>query len=67
MPAKKQAVPEGPYTVVNRRKIPKGIPVVTIHEVHYYEGDTVSAGVDVGDLVERGFLSPVKKGASAHG
>lgn len=48
----------GPYTVVNPRKIPEGIPVVTIHDVHYYEGDTVNE-TNVGDLVARGFLVPV--------
>jgi hypothetical protein len=54
--------PTGPYTVVNPRKIPSGIPVVTINNVHYYEGDTVAADVDVRDLVERGFLKPKRGG-----
>jgi hypothetical protein len=47
---------------MNPRKIPDGIPVVTIHEVHYYDGDAVAANVDVGDLVERGFLVPADGG-----
>jgi hypothetical protein len=45
-----------------KRGIPDGIPVVTIHEVHYYDGDAVAANVDVGDLVERGFLVPADGG-----
>ena len=50
----------GPYVVVNRRKIPKGIPVSTLRGTHYYEGDTVEED-DVGDLVERGFLKAVRR------
>ena len=52
--------PTGPYTVVNPRKIPVGIPVITLHGTHYYEGDTVD-DTDVGDLVARGFLKPARK------
>jgi hypothetical protein len=58
---KKKGVSMGPYKVVNPRKIPEGIPVVTIHEVDYYEGDIVK-GVDVRDLVARGFLVPLDGG-----
>jgi hypothetical protein len=59
MTAKRKARQE-PHKVVNRRKIPEGIPVVTIHEVHYYEGDVIT---DIDDsaqvLIDRGFLVPV--------
>ena len=65
MPKQYKQVPTGPYTVVNPRKIPEGIPVVTIAEVHYYEGDTVEADVEIRDLVERGFLVPVRDGGKS--
>lgn len=50
----------GPHKVVNPRKIPAGIPVVTIHEVHYYEGDIITVIDDSAQcLIDRGFLVPV--------
>jgi hypothetical protein len=63
IPRQYKKVPAGPYTVVNPRKIPQGIPVVTICDVNYYEGDTVAADVEVRDLIERGFLKPQKGGS----
>ena len=61
-PAAKRPVPAGPYTVLNPRKIPAGIPVITVHDVHYYEGDTVEEqGDSTAVMVERGFLVPKKE------
>ena len=67
IPRQYKKAPVGPYMVMNPRKIPQGIPIVTIKEVHYYEGDTVDAGIEVGDLVERGFLKPQKDRVSDDG
>lgn len=52
-----------PHKVVNPRKIPEGIPVVTIHEVHYYTDDVITVIDDsVQMLIDRGFLVPVDDG-----
>ena len=61
MPNRKREVPEGPYTVVNRRKVPEGTPVIQVGDDFYYEGDTVEArGESTDVMVERGFLAPKK-------
>ena len=50
----------GPHKVVNPRKIPDGIPVVTIHDVHYYTDDVITVIDDSAQmLIDRGFLVPV--------
>jgi hypothetical protein len=67
MTAKKRAALPGrrdtPHKVVNPRKIPRGIPIITIHEVHYYEDDIITVIDDSAQmLVDRGFLVPVGSG-----
>lgn len=76
MTAKKRNA-SGPHRVVNKRKIPEyacwtdedgqeqraRIPIVTIHDVHYYEGDVITKIDDSAQvLVDRGFLVPVNDG-----
>lgn len=48
---------KGTYKVLNPHGHPKGVHIVTVDDVRYYEGDFVTAEVDkVEWLVESGYM-----------
>ncbi len=48
------------YLVKNPHALPRTIPIVTVEQKQYYEGDQFSTPADVAWLVEQGYIEEIR-------